>query len=171
MYRREQLKNLPSGHDGDGYITISGRTVPAFLISALTIDTEQIKGTKRFLKERVEQNAVRGVRIVGTVSYYHRTSEFMKAIEAYKEGADFPEITIQGYAEVTGSGRCEILASGVILNKVGLIGLDDNSDDPTVIQSDLTADDFTILSSFVEGGTTQRVTGTNITPNITRRTV
>ena len=150
MKRKESLRNVPSGHDGSGFITINGRVVPGFLVSKLSVKADTIVSSKRFLGERVSQNAPRGLDITGNLSYYHKTAALMKAIEDYKNGGEYPEITIQSWAEVAKTGRCEVLLTDVILKSIGLGGLDDGSDDATVFDTDITADDFHIISKFNE---------------------
>lgn len=142
------LGNIPTGHDGEGFVTLRGNVVPAFKFSKLALNAAPITEGKRFLRERVTQTAVRGLNITGNMSYYHCTSALIEAIEEYKNGGEYPEITVQGFAEVSGTGRCEIMATGVVINNIGLISFDDTSDSATIMDSDLTANNFEVISKF-----------------------
>ena len=51
---------------------------------------------------------------------------------------------------MSGIGRQEILATGVILKNIGLVTLDDSGDTATTFDSDLTADDFQTIESYKE---------------------
>ncbi len=145
---KRKLSGMPSQHDGDGFVTVGGNTYPAFAFSKLTLTAGTITDSKRFLGERVTQNAARGLNVTGNISYYGCTMAFIQAITDYKNGGDYPEITVQGWAGVTGTGRCEVLATGVIIANIGLLSLDDTSDSTTVFDSDLTANDYDLISKF-----------------------
>ncbi len=142
------LQAMPSGHDGEGFITINGNLYPAFKYAKLSLKADAVTENKRFLNQRTTQTAVRGLNITGSISYYACTSALIEAIRAYKDGGEYPEITIQGWAGVSGTGRCEVLASGVVINSIGLLTLDDSSDSASLHESDITANDFDILSKF-----------------------
>lgn len=145
-----KLKNIPSGHDGNGYVTLNGRIHQAFIITKIDAGTEIIKDTRRFLGDRTEQNAPRGIKIAGNISYAHATSVMMEAIRDYKNGGDYPDITIQYYAENTARGRCEVVMTDVIIDNISFGMLDDSSDSPMIVDSVFTANDFDIISSFKE---------------------
>nr|DAJ95979.1 MAG TPA: tail tube protein [Caudoviricetes sp.] len=145
------LRNIPATHDGNGYITIDGRRVDAFQISKLSLQFETITDEKRFLEHLITQHAARGGTITGNLTYYNCTSAFIKAVEAWKNGdAEYPDITLQSYAQINGRGRQEVIVTGVILKNVGLISLDDSSDTATTFDTDLTAEDFQTIESFKE---------------------
>ena len=151
LARTRRLRDIPTGHDGNAYLTVDGRRYDAFLISKMNIGFETIADEKRFLEELMTQHAARGGNITGSVTYYNCTSAFVKAVEAWKNGeAEYPDITIQSYSKVAGIGRQEILATGVILKNIGLLTLDDGSDTASTFDSDLTADDFQTIESFKE---------------------
>lgn len=145
---KERLKNIPSGHDGNGYITIGGEVKRGFRLGAIEGTLETIKESKRFLGERMEQNAPRGLKGSGKMSYYHTTSDFLEIMRNYKETGEYPEITIQYYAETKAYGRCEVTLMGVILDTVGAGSLDDSSDESIRLETNFTFDDFDIVSRF-----------------------
>ena len=146
----DKINAIPSGHDGNGYVTINGRVLPAFKMQKIRPDVEMIIDSKRFLGDRVEQNAPRGMRIGGDLSYYHTTSAFIEAIKEYKNGGDYPDINIQYYTETAERGRSEILLSGVVLKNVPLGELDDGNDNAVVIDTTFSADDFDVIAKFKE---------------------
>ena len=121
LARTRRLSDIPTGHDGKAYLMVDGRRYEAFLVSKMNINFETIPDEKRFLQEDWKNG-----------------------------GADYPDITIQAYASVSGIGRQEILATGVILKNIGLVTLDDSGDTATTFDSDLTADDFQTIESYKE---------------------
>lgn len=145
MSEKTRLQDYATKNDGDGFITINGNIEPAFKFAKLEITTEMITETKRPLNNRVEQNAVRGMKISGNIGYYNTTSVFEKAVEAYKNGGSYPSITVQGWAKINGTERKEILVTDVIINKLSLIMLEENSSDSTVNESDITANDYQVI--------------------------
>lgn len=105
LARTRRLSDIPTGHDGKAYLMVDGRRYEAFLVSKMSINFETIPDEKRFLQERMTQHAARGGNITGSITYYNCTSALVKAIEDWKNGgADYPDITIQAYASVSGIG-------------------------------------------------------------------
>lgn len=145
-----RLRDLPSGHDGTGYIEIGGRIVEAFKIAKVEAKATAILENHQFLGERVEQNALRGIKIGGNIEYFHTTNAFIKAIRDYKNGESYPEIRLQYYTESNLNGREEISVTGVILNDTSFGKLDDSSNDSQSLSTDFTADDFAIIGKFDE---------------------
>ena len=151
MSSKKRLQDLPSGGEGTGYLYLNGSIVKAFMLKKITPTVEGIVKNQKFLGERVESNAVRGIKITGDITYYNTSTKLKKAIRDYKNGtAEYPDLTVQYYAENAAYGREEITLSGVILAKVPLGGLDDSSDDATTQESSFTAEDFDINDSFTE---------------------
>jgi len=72
---KAKLKNIPSGSDGKGYITLNGEVLPAFLIRKVSANIGMIVESKRFLGDRMKQNAVRGMEGKGNITYYHSHDE------------------------------------------------------------------------------------------------
>lgn len=144
----KNLSQMPTKHDGDGYIEINKRQLPAFAFAKLEIKEEIKTTSKRFLRSRVEKHAARGVSYSGSMSYYHTTTALAEAIESYKNGGSFPNITVQGFAEVEGVGRCEVLATGVIPKSITLLSLDDGADDETLHDTDFLANNVQIISKM-----------------------
>lgn len=151
MSDKVRLQNLPSGGEGTGYMYLNGSIVKAFVLKKITPDTEAIVKNQKFLGQHVESNAVRGIKITGSMTYYNTSTKLKKAIRDYKNGtASYPSIMVQYYSENAAYGREEITLSGMILAKVPLGGLDDGSDDATTQETSFTAEDFDINESFTE---------------------
>lgn len=144
---KEKLQDIPSGHDGKGYLTLNGDRVDAFKIAKIEGRVEPIVENKQFLGERVQQNAVRGTKIAGDMSYYNVSKAFAKAWRDYKNGGSVPEIELQYYSDAnTGnSDRVEVQMTGVIPEKVSFGALDDSSTDAQKMDTSFTANDFDVL--------------------------
>lgn len=145
-----RLRDIPAGHDGNGYIDINGTVYPALKIAKITPKSEAIKDNKRFLDERVEQNAVRGAKHSFDLDYYMASSVLLEAIRAYENGGDYPDITIQYFSRAAGRGRQEIMLTGVILDSTGFGALDDGSDTSQVHSTSGTFDEWEIIERYKE---------------------
>lgn len=145
---KTELQTMPTKHDGEAFVTINGVVDTAMIVSKCDVSTEAITTQKRFLNQRIEQNAVRGLKVSGNIGFYATTSKLAKAIENFKNCGKYPEITIQTFSTINGEGRFEVLLTGVKISKIGLISLDDSADDETVYESDFTANDFQIIQAL-----------------------
>lgn len=146
-----KLQNIPAGHDGTGYVTVNGQVLAAFRLARISAQLDVTKETRRFLGERMAQNAVRGMAGSGNVAYYHTTGAFAKALKDYQNGANYPNITIHYYAENAERGRCEVVLRGVILDVVSFGALDDGTDDSIINESAFSFNDFDIVEAFKNG--------------------
>ena len=142
-----KVKDLPSGHDGKAYISLNGERVEAFYIKKINAKIESIVESSRPLGQRMMQNAIRGMKGTGDITYCNTTTAFLEAYRDYKNGGDAPEIEIQYYSDSpTGAfDRIEVLLSRVILANVGMGTLDDTSDSTQTQESTFTFDDYDIL--------------------------
>ena len=144
---KKLLSAIPSGHDGDGYVTIDGKVCAAFKIASVSAEVKVVSEKRRFLGERMEQNAPRAMSGFGKLTYYHTTSALMDAMKNYREGAAYPAITIQ-YHSYGDEGRCEVVLRRVVLNQVGFGSINDGSDEAIINESSFTFDDFDIIDRF-----------------------
>ena len=144
---KKLLSAIPSGHDGDGYVTIDGKVCAAFKIASISAEVKVVSEKRRFLGERMEQNAPRAMSGSGKLTYYHTTSALMDAMKNYREGAAYPAITIQ-YHSYGDEGRCEVVLRRVVLNQVSFGHIDDESDKAIINESSFTFDDFDIIERF-----------------------
>ena len=145
---KAKLKNIPSGSDGKGYITLNGEVLPAFLIRKVSANIGMIVESKRFLGDRMKQNAVRGMEGKGNITYDHASSAFIKAIKEYQQTGVYPSVTVQYYTESTEYGRCEVTLRDVIFNEIGLGMLEDDSDQSQSFDTAFTFDDFDLVEGF-----------------------
>lgn len=143
-----KLSKIPSGHDGNGYVTLDGGVVAAFRIAKISAQLDVTKESRRFLGEVMTQNAARGMAGSGSVSYYHTTADLIDAMKDYQNGEDYPELTLQYYAEASQGGRCEVVLRNVVLESVSFGALDDSSDDAIMNESAFSFDDFDIIERF-----------------------
>ena len=142
---KNRLKDQLSKNDGSGYVTINGNIEAGFQVDKLEISIEMISESKQLLNQRIEQTAVRGMKINGNISFYASTNALVKAIEKYKNGGRYPDITIQGWATINETERCEILITDVIINKLTLLALEAGSSDSRIYDSDITANDYQLI--------------------------
>lgn len=141
---KTKLQDVFSGHDGEAYIRLNGSIVSAFKISKINAHTESIVENRRFLNEVMEQNALRGLKGAGDMTYYNTTPAFIKAMRNYKNGGAVPDISLQFHSDSDSSeyDRIGVTLSGVILANVGFGALDDGSDNAQTIDTSFTFNDF-----------------------------
>ena len=144
---KKMLSGIPSGHDGDGYVTLNGKVCAAFKISSISAEVKVINEKRRFLGERMVQNAPRGMEGKGKLAYYHTTAALIDAMKDYREGDDYPNITIQYYSEGD-DGRCEVVLRRVVMDSVSFGLIDDESNDSVINESGFTFDDFDVIERF-----------------------
>jgi len=144
---KDRLQDYFAGHDGAGYVTLNGSIVPAFSIAKITAKLEPVVENKQLLGTNMTQNAVRGLKGTGDLSYYHTTDAFIKAMRTYKNGGAFPDIKIQFYSDSASSqyDRIEVTLSNVIFASVGLGSVDDSSSDAQKLDTSFTFDDFDLV--------------------------
>ena len=65
----------------------------------------------------------------------------------YREGGEYPAITVQYYADGE-EGRCEVVLRRVIMGSVSFGLIDDGSDEAIINESDFTFDDFDVIERF-----------------------
>lgn len=145
---RMKLGNIPSGASGDGYVVLNGEVLAAFRLAKISAQLEMAKESKRFLGERMTQNAVRGMSGKGNLTYYHTTGAFIKAMKDYQNGGAYPGITLQYNAKSPEYGNCEVVLRGVILDTVSFGALDDSSETAQQFDTAFSFDDFDIVEAF-----------------------
>ena len=144
---KKLLSGIPSGHDGDGYVTINGKVCAAFKISSVSAEVKVITEKRRFLGERMTQNAPRGMEGKGKIAYYHTTAALIDAMKNYREGGSYPNITIQYYSDGD-DGRCEVVLRKVVIDSVSFGLIDDESDKAVINESGFSFDDFDVIERF-----------------------
>lgn len=141
------LSAIPSGHDGDGYITVDGKVEAAFRIAKISAQLDVVEEKHRFLGERMTQHAARGIAGSGKISYYHTTAALIDAMKKYSLGGEYPDITIQYYSQ-RGKSRFEVALRKVVIENVSFGALDDGSDKAIVNESEFTFDGFDVIERF-----------------------
>lgn len=141
---KTRLQDVFSGHDGEAFIRLNGSIVSAFKISKVSAKLEAIVENRRFLNDMMEQSAQRGLKGSGDLTYYHTTPAFIRAMRNYKNGGAVPDVSLQFYADSEGSeyDRIGVTLSSVILANIGLVALDDSSDNAQTIDTSFTFNDF-----------------------------
>ncbi|TQI69005.1 phage tail tube protein [Clostridium sp. KNHs216] len=144
---KQRLQDVPSGGDGKAYFNLNGSRLDAFRIAKITGKLEPIVEEKKFLGDRMQQHAVRGLKGTGDMSYYQVTAEFIKAWRDYKNGGDVPDIELQYYSdpETSNSERVEVVMTGAIPANIPFGALDDSSNDAQKLDTSYTFDDFDVL--------------------------
>jgi len=127
MAAKTRLQDIPAGTDGQGYVTVGGKTYDAFQIKKVEATAEFEVESQFLLGDPVKDNAYRGVAYTGNLEYYNMTSVFKRAVRDYQNGKAFPDVSVQYYSESTSKGREEITISRMIFDKIPLGGLDDGS--------------------------------------------
>ena len=141
------LSAIPAGHDGNGYITVDGKVLAAFRIAEISAQLDIVEDKHRFLGERMTQHTARGMAGSGKIGYYHTTSALIDAMKKYSNGGDYPDITIQYYAQ-RGESRFEVALRKVVIKNVSFGALSDNSDKAIVNESEFTFDGFDVIERF-----------------------
>lgn len=141
---KTRLQDVFSGHDGEAFIRLNGSIVSAFKVSKINAKLEAVVENRRFLNDPMEQAAQRGLKGSGDMTYYHTTPAFIKAMRDYKNGGAVPNISLQFYAASASSEnkRIGVTLSDVVLANIGLIALDDSSDNAQTIETSFTFNDF-----------------------------
>lgn len=147
MSTKERTQDIPSGGDGKAYFTLNGSRQDAFWIAKISGKVEPIVENKKPLGATMQQQAVRGLKGTGDMSYYNTTKEFIKAWRDYKNGGSVPEIELQYYSD-SGTDvydRVEVVMTGVIPASVPFGSLDDSSNDAQKMDTSFTFDDFDLI--------------------------
>ncbi len=145
----QYLQEIPTGHDGNGFVTLGGKVLPVFRIAKISGTISGVVESKRFLNERMTQHMMRGMEGSGSLSYYVCSSTFIQMMKQYQETGVYPEITIQYFVE-SSAGKNEVLLRRVVLKDIALGSLDDDSDQVMAYTTRFTFDDFEQISGFAE---------------------
>lgn len=145
-----KLSDTISGKEGSAFITINGKNRPMFEISKIDAQLELKINARQLLGHRIEQNKIVGAKGTGSMSYYFMNSEIANAAIDYVNSGAFTGFTIQVKNEDAQStvGKNEVVLYNVIPTKFPLCHIDDSSDDPITVDTDLTFDSVSSLSSF-----------------------
>jgi hypothetical protein len=146
-----KLDDTISSHEGKAFITVGDDMVELFELSKLSAQLDMIVQTKRMLGHRMTQHKVTGAEGTGSLTMYFMSSTYLnRAIEYLKTGSR-KTVTIQCYVEDPASsiGRQEVRLSNVIIKTIPAMMIDDGSEDPITVDSDITFDDIEVMGSFI----------------------
>lgn len=145
-----KLSDTISGTEGNGFITINGANRELFEVSAFEAYLEMIVQERRMMGHRMTQHKVIGATGTGSLTLYFMNSDMLKAAQDYIKNGNYGGIKIQvkNMDSQSTIGKQEVVLSNVILNKLLLAKLDDQSEDPITFETDFTFDDMEALSYF-----------------------
>lgn len=145
-----QLSDTISGTEGKGYITINGANRELFEVSTFEAYLEMIVQERRMMGHRMTQHKVIGATGTGNMTLYFMNSDMLKMAQEYIKNGNYGGIKLQVKNEDSQStiGKQEVVLSNVILSKLLIAKLDDQSEDPITFDTDFTFDDMEALSFF-----------------------
>lgn len=145
-----KLSDTLSSKEGSAYITINGQNRKMFEISKLEVQLELTINDKQMLGHRMKQHKIVGCEGTGSMTYYFMNSEMANAAIDYVNSGHFEGFTVMATNEDPQStvGKNEVALYNVIPKKFPLAHIDDSSDDPITVDTDITFDSVSSLSSF-----------------------
>lgn len=151
MSKYTKISDLVSGNEGSAYITIDGQNRYFFELSKLEANIEFTVIAKRLLGHRMKQHKVVSAEGKGSMSIYNVSPAALAIYNQYVKEGKVPQISIQTTNEDTGStiGRRTVVMRNIILAKVPVAYLDDESEDLNKMDTDFTFDDVDDLESYV----------------------
>lgn len=151
MSKYTKISDLVSGNEGSAYITIDGQNRYFFELSKLEANIEFTVIAKRLLGHRMKQHKVVSAEGKGNMSIYNVSPAALAIYNQYVKDGKTPHISIQTTNEDTGStiGRRTVVMRNIILAKVPVAYLDDESEDLNKMDTDFTFDDVDDLESYV----------------------
>lgn len=146
-----KISDLVTGNEGSAYITVDGENRYFFELSKIEANIEFTVIAKRLLGHRMKQHKVVGAEGKGSMSIYNVSPAALEVYNQYIKNGATPEISIQTTNEDTGStiGRRTVVMRNIILAKVPVVYLDDESEDLNKMDTDFTFDDLDDLESYV----------------------
>lgn len=151
MSKYTKISDLVSGNEGSAYITIDGQNRYFFELSKLEANIEFTVIAKRLLGHRMKQHKVVSAEGKGSMSIYNVSPAALAIYNQYVKEGKTPQISVQTTNEDKGStiGRRTVVMRNIILAKVPVAYLDDESEDLNKMDTDFTFDDVDDLESYV----------------------
>lgn len=145
-----ELSDTLNGSEGTGYITIDGTRRRAFELTKIELDLVPEITNKKVMGNRITQNKVKGMKIEGSMTYYWVDSAMLDLAQEYIKNGKQPYFDVQFKNDDPGAdiGTNEVLATGVLLDKIPLARLDVDSSDPVTIDTSIVANDYKMLNKF-----------------------
>lgn len=146
-----KISDLVSGFEGSAYITIDGQNRYFFELSKIDANIEFTVIAKRLLGHRMKQHKVVSAEGKGSMSIYNVSPAALAIYQQYVSNGKTPQISIQTTNEDEAStiGKRVVVMRNVILAKVPVAYLDDESEDLNKTDTDFTFDDVDELESYV----------------------
>lgn len=146
-----KISDLVTGSEGSAFITMDGENRYFFELSKIEANIEFTVIAKKLLGHRMKQHKVVGAEGKGSMSIYNVSPAALAIYQQYINEGKTPQISIQTVDEDTGStiGRRTIVMRDVILAKLPVAYLDDESEDLNKTETDFTFDDVDDLESYV----------------------
>lgn len=146
-----KISDLVTGSEGSAFITMDGQNRYFFELSKIEANIEFTVIAKKLLGHRMKQHKVVGAEGKGSMSIYNVSPAALAIYQQYIKEGKTPQISIQTVNEDTGStiGRRTVVMRNVILAKLPVAYLDDESEDLNKTETDFTFDDVDDLESYV----------------------
>lgn len=146
-----KISDLVTGTEGSAYITVDGQNRYFFELSKIESNIEFTVIANRLMGHRMKQHKVVAAEGKGNMSIYNVSPAALAIYQKYISEGTTPQISVQTTNEDKSStiGRRVVVMRNVILSKVPVAYLDDESEDLNKMDTDFTFDDVDDLESYM----------------------
>ncbi|MGL5436592.1 MAG: phage tail tube protein [Lachnospiraceae bacterium] len=146
-----KIADLVTGSEGSAFITMDGQNRYFFELSKIEADIEFTVIAKKLLGHRMKQHKVVGAEGKGSMTIYNVSPAALAAYQQWIKEGKVPTISIQATNEDAAAtiGRRTVVMRNVIMAKVPVVSLDDDSEELSTTETDFTFDDLDDLESYV----------------------
>lgn len=146
-----KIADLVTGNEGSAFITVDGQNRYFFELAKIEANIEFTVIAKKLLGHRMKQHKVVGAEGKGSMSVYNVSPTALAIYQQYVKSGKTPQISIQTTNEDAAStiGRRTVVMRNVILSKVPVVYLEDESEDLNKTDTDFTFDDVDNLESYI----------------------